>query len=135
MCSSMPAMASFSRLHVSQQGYFPSLRSWLFPRSASRASQSFDAPSYIGSKRGAVSKTSADPPSGSHFFTRLHHPRDVELSDSRYIDERVRTSIRGAVTQGNCETVGIQKSVSVQQSWDWYPSTERQPSSQEASAQ
>lgn len=121
ICSSMPAMTAFSKLHVLQTGYFTSLRSRLFSRYGHATSGTSGSPSHTRSKGQPDLEQHASPPCDNDSLSRLYDQSYIEMSDNINLDGRPTTEIRGAVSRENHGRVGIQRSVSVEQSWDWVP--------------
>ena len=112
ICSSMPAMAAFSKLHVAKFTYLTSLRS----RLVSRYRASTEKINAFRPSKGSTSIHSNSSSSNGDSLSQLHGSGDVELCETR--ETKATAEIRGAASRSGCVHDGILKSVSVEQSSD-----------------
>ena len=117
ICSSMPAMTAFGKLHIFQASFFASIRSRLLSYTSSKGNKDRTASSSAKSKTLKLPKSFAD---GFHSdsFMQLHNDDYVYLDDISYPRSKPRTDIAAGQPSRDLEVGLIEKSITVEQSSD-----------------
>ena len=117
LCSSMPAMASFSTSHMFTKSFFTSMRSRLLHPKSSKSDKSIKVSASVKRKRVNLVSSFAN---GFHLdsFTQLRDDRCVSRDDVALPNVTIKTSILAGEPSRDLENGKIAKSVTMEQSSD-----------------
>lgn len=117
ICSSMPAMTSFSISHMFTNSFFTSMRSRLFHPKSSKSDKSIKFSASVKHKRANLASSFAN---GFHLdsFTQLRDDRCVYRDGVAFPIGTIKTTILAGEPSRDLENGTIAKSVTMEQSSD-----------------
>ena len=115
MCSSMPAMTSFSKLHIFRKDFYTSIRSRLLFHRYGKHSEDVKMSDSAKRKHLFLASSFADK---FHLdsFTQLRDDQGVVMDDVVFPRGTTKTSVQVGEPSGDIESGQIGKSVTVEQS-------------------